>query len=163
MLGSLQRNIRGAAQWLHARTRCPPRTCGAGLRTNLFGLDCPFHCTSPRVGALLPSCWVWCLVLDFALGCSSGLTWSVLVPLLRLHLFHLLTSPLLLQWEELDLRCWGTCMRTSHDGVTEAFVDLLGLRVTEYCGGCSFPSGFLQFLAGFPGTCSFLCFRRGWP
>ena len=52
-----------------------------GLRTNAFGLGCPFYCTAPSLGTYLAfSSLVWCWVLSFVSGWCSGLTCSLELP-----------------------------------------------------------------------------------
>ncbi|CAL1129194.1 unnamed protein product [Cladocopium goreaui] len=80
---------------------------------------------------------------------GARLTLSLSLPPPRPPLCHLLLVCHLLRLGGPALLCWNTCMSNSHDGETEASVDLPGLRVTVV-GAPSRVADFLQYLAGFP-------------
>jgi hypothetical protein len=120
-----------------------------GLKSNLFGLGCPFYCTAPSLGSYL-AFFLLGLVLGFA-ACAwllvrfdlfpSSASTSTACPGPRLPL----VSP---QLVEPDLPCLATCMSTSHGAVTETSLDFPGLRVVV-SGSPDKVADFLRFVAGF--------------
>ena len=115
-----------------------------GLRKNLFGLGCPFYCTSPSWGALLAA-----FLLGLVLGvgfCAWILYRFDLVPVVasapsQSPSVRLSSSSLVGRARSALL---GYLHETSHDGETEATLDL------PVVGVPALVADLLQHLSGFP-------------
>ena len=116
-----------------------------GLRSNLWGLACPFYCTGPSVSlALSFFLWAFFVVVVCVLGSCSGLTLSRCIPphFILLHQPHLC-----LPWSTLVLLFWATCM--GHNGADlEISLEIGGLRVTV-SGPSAAVGDFVQYLSAY--------------
>ena len=124
-----------------------------GLRSNLYGLACPFYCASPGIGSL---------VACYLAGVLSGGFFCAWISV-RFDLFPAWSStdthhsqpppgfspgfqpPL----DGPDLLCLPTCM-SSHGADIEVSLDIAGLRVTVR-GDSAKVADFVQFVGSFTG------------